>query len=55
MSKPTGTFRCRACGRTWDGSELYEGARQYSWVWCCGDLFCGGTVDKISDESRKGD
>lgn len=48
-----GTYQCLACGLTWDGSEVYRdpqsmGAARLT----CGDLTCGATVRKISNEPK---
>ena len=50
LMKPEGKWRCRACGRIWDGSQLYEklGYTNPRW-WTCHDLFCGGTCDRIRE------
>ena len=50
--KPAGTFRCLACGRTWDGSQLYQDP---STTWTCGNLTCGGTVEPVPGIDKKGD
>lgn len=53
MEKPTGTFECLACGRIWDGSELFGDPKSTAPKWECGNLFCGGSVKKISDKPKK--
>lgn len=55
--KPEGKWRCRACGKIWDGSQLHEKPGYTSppppfpppW-WTCHDLFCGGTCDRVQKE-----
>jgi hypothetical protein len=46
--KPIGTFRCPACEKLWDGSQLYFDPPRLRWT--CGNLFCGCNVSKVSDE-----
>ena len=50
--KPKGTYKCVACGKIWDGSELYQDPRNIGGRWSCGDLFCGANVIKISDNPK---
>lgn len=44
MNKPTGTYKCLACGSEMDGSELLADPHPLSNWWVCKDPFCGGTV-----------
>jgi len=47
-TKPTGTFRCRACGQRWPGAEvMHDVYRPGRYV--CGDPFCGGVVDRVKE------
>jgi hypothetical protein len=48
--KPVGTYRCRACGRFSDGSELFDDPTKLVRTWTCSDITCGALVDKVSDE-----
>lgn len=45
-TKPSGQWRCRACSKVWDGSELFASTR-FVRTWTCGDLFCGATCDPV--------
>lgn len=54
-SKPEGTYRCVACGKTWDGSQLYLDPLFTAIRWTCGNLCCGGTVQQIpASRGKKG-
>ncbi|HUV95767.1 MAG TPA: hypothetical protein VMX14_13210 [Anaerolineae bacterium] len=53
--KPTGTFRCLACGRTWQGHELYQDPTKTITTWTCGDLTCGAIVEPVPPANKKGD
>ncbi len=44
--KPTGTWRCRACGSTWAGTQLYADPDRPN-VWTCGNLLCGACATGI--------
>jgi hypothetical protein len=48
--KPTGKWKCRACGIIWDGEELYISPFHTVTTWTCGDLFCGATCDPVTDD-----
>ena len=37
IDKPTGRFRCIACGHEWDGKQLYRDPYRIG-VWTCGNL-----------------
>ncbi len=46
--KPTGTWRCRACGSTWAGQQLYaDPTPRHLSAWTCGNLQCGGVCDHL--------
>lgn len=46
--KPTGTWRCRACGSTWAGQQLYaDPTSRHLSAWTCGNLQCGGVCDHL--------
>ncbi|GAG30010.1 unnamed protein product [marine sediment metagenome] len=51
--KPKGTYQCLACGKLWDGSELFDDPMVTGRHWTCGDLFCGASVRKVSDKAGK--
>lgn len=51
-AKPVGQYRCRACGQQWEGASLYASPRRVG-VWTCGNIFCGGTVDRLPDLQRQ--
>jgi len=50
MDRPTGKWRCRACGQICDGADVYIDPRWQRYY--CADLFCGGTVDRVETEER---
>ena len=46
--KPTGRFRCLACGQEWEGRYLYRNSYGIGAnVWGCGNLQCGGNVVEV--------
>lgn len=47
MKKPTGNWKCRACGEVWDGSQLYDDPSSTAIMWTCANLQCGGTCDPV--------
>jgi hypothetical protein len=47
MNKPTGRYKCMACGTECDGSELYLDPSTIRWT--CSDVFCGANVRKVAD------
>ena len=52
--KPRGKFRCVICGKTWDGSELFNDPSTLGGRWTCGDLTCGASVIRAGSQlSRK--
>ena len=53
-NKPEGHWRCRACGRSWEGSELRLSVFHPGTVWTCWDVFCGGTCDRVAEEFLEG-
>jgi len=46
MNKSEGQWRCRACGREWHGSQLYDDPNSTAAI-CCADLGCGGVCDRV--------
>lgn len=50
--KPTGKFKCLACGRVSDGAELFADPRSTATRWTCGDVFCGGTVYRAEEKAQ---
>lgn len=48
MNKPTGRYKCNACGLIWDGSQLYQDPDSTAVRWTCGDLSCGASVREIA-------
>lgn len=51
-NKPSGMWKCRACGKTQHGSTLYRDPQSTAEKWTCSDLFCGGTCDPAPAESE---
>ena len=47
--KPTGTYRCAACERIWDGSDLILDPKSIVPRYTCGDGFCDANVRRISE------
>lgn len=47
-TKPTGDYKCRACGMISPGHTLYRDPMKTAAVFTCADLFCGGTCDPVS-------
>jgi len=45
--KPDGLWKCRACGRTWNGKQLYDDPLADWTTWTCTDLTCGGVCDRL--------
>lgn len=52
--KPTGKYRCLACGQGWEGSQLYHNPQILGGGWSCGDVFCGGTAVPIRKQDKGG-
>lgn len=48
MDKPIGEYKCLACNRVMDGSEVLADPSS-SW-WVCKDASCGGTVARVETE-----
>lgn len=42
-TKPTGQWKCRACGTVTAGDKLFGDCR----TWTCSDMCCGGTCDRV--------
>lgn len=51
MNKPTGKWKCRACGNVCDGSELHLSTR-HAHTWTCSNIFCEGTCDPVKEKSK---
>lgn len=51
-TRPQGRFRCRVCGEVYDGSQVNPNP-QAAGRWTCGDRFCGGVVDKVSEQGER--
>jgi hypothetical protein len=47
MEKPTGKWKCRACGAVCEGHELLEHTHLPAWT--CKDPFCGGTCIRLPE------
>ena len=54
MEKPKGFWKCRVCGQMWLGKQLYLDHDVPGIVWTCGDLFCGGTCDRVKGAEEDG-
>lgn len=53
MDKPTGRFRCLACGRIWNGDELILDPQAFGKKWTCRDLCCGALVVPVDQNKKK--
>lgn len=52
MNKPKGKWKCRACGATWKGNQLYLDPTSISTKWTCHDLTCGGSCFLIMEDIK---
>ena len=53
MDKPEGRFRCVACGRECNGSELYQDSSlKGGSYWSCSNPCCGAAVVRIGKKEK---
>ena len=45
--KPSGYWKCRACGNVCQGEQLVQDPSSTALKWTCSDYFCGGTCDNL--------